>query len=295
VLLLQEPGPFNPLSLVSFTGNAIGGGYLLRESFHPFAELAEMLHGFATTPAGSPWETVATLVNVLPLIGLVAAAAALILRRSDRATRVLAAWFLGALTLYATWSGRDFEFTNMTLVPAGLLSAVAAGRLLSHRPRALAGVAGAVLAAALVAGAINWVGFIRPGLDPNVNPHRQVAEMVAANTQPQDRVVVTGIERQRLKIYVIYFGQRAAVIPEFFFGPDISHEESMRRFEAAMKQACDGGGRLYSLGELVETRDIPSPDGFPFERVRAAVRALGPVEVARIPEGSLYRLERCPR
>lgn len=294
IYLLGEPGAFDPVALVAFTGDWIGGGYLLRQPFNPIAELAQMFHGFASVPAGAPWARLAAALGVVPGLALAAGAGALVAGRADRAVKVLFAWFAVTLALYSAWGDRDFEFTNFLLVPAALLGATAIGRLLGRRPRAVTAVGGVVLAAALAAGALNWSAFIGPRLDPAANPYLRVAEMAAANTRPADRVVLTGIERQRLKIYVLYFGQRAAVIPEFFFGPDISHDESMRRFEAAMKRACDGGGSLYALGELVETREIPSPDGFPFERVRAAVRSLGPVEVARIPEGSLHRLERCP-
>ena len=288
VLLLREPGPFNPLSLVTFTGHSVGGGYLLREPFHPVGETAEMLRGFARGDGA-----LAALLGVVPLGSLACGLAALVLRRADRATRILAAWFAATLVLFALWAGRNYEFTSFTLAPALLLGASAFARLVTS-PRIRIAVAAGVGACALAAGAVNWASLVRPGLDAEANPYMRVAEMVATRTRESDRVVLTGIGRDRLKIYVLYFGRRAAVIPEHFFGPDITQDESMRRFENALREGCAGGGVLYALSDVVEDTAVPAPEGFPMTRVRDVVRALGPVEVARDGDDVLYRLQRCP-
>ena len=105
--------------------------------------------------------------------------------------------------------------------------------------------------------------------------------------------MVNGLERHRLKIYVLYHAKRAAIIPEFFFGPRRAEDDSVRAFEAALDAGCANGGRVYSLSEMVEDMPMPEVKGFPLERLREIVRARHPVEVARNSDVGLYVLD-CP-
>ena len=52
--LLQEPGPFNPLDLVTFTHAVVEGGYLMSAGFDPRGERRHRADGCRRVPAPRP-------------------------------------------------------------------------------------------------------------------------------------------------------------------------------------------------------------------------------------------------
>jgi len=148
-------------------------------------------------------------------------------------------------------------------------------------------------AAAGPAAAANGACFIRPALSHEANPGFRVAQLAARRTAPADAILVASFPDPRLKVYLPCFALRRAVVPEFFFGTQISEEESLRRLEGMLAAACREGAALFALSPLVE--DGPEAVGaFPAGRVRAHIRTLEPEPVASGDGLTVCRLRRCP-
>jgi hypothetical protein len=288
VFLAKSPHGFSPLALVTFTGDSPSGGYLMSHPFHPGPELLEGLRGFATGGQGRCGAS--AVLRILPIAWLVAGAAALARSRRDVPLQVAFLWSAATLALYAAWSWRELEFTAFHLVPWAVLGTLGLAHW-THGARARAVVASACATLALLAALASFRCVIAPALDAGANPDLATADVVAELTRPGDRVIVTGTVRSRPKVYVPYFAQRAAIVPEFFFGPSIPPEESMRRLEEALAATCAAGGTLWALPDAIEDRPAPGAR-YPVEQVRRRLRELSPRGVGRgAPE--IYRLD-CP-
>lgn len=284
--LAGRPEGASLLDLVVFTGDSVGGGYLLRHGFQPLGELGALLKG--SSPSG-PW-----LARGLAATWLAAGVAALALRRGPVLLRVSAVWLAANVLLFAAWSNLDFEFTGFMLVPLALLGATALAAL-APGVRARSVVAAATGAAALALGLVNWRSFIAPRLDPAAVPARAAAELVLGSTAPGDLVLVTGLRDHLLKVYVPYWSHRATFAVEHAFGPTIPAEESVRRLRERVAAACARGARVHVLPDVLDAA-TPSPAPFDARAVRDLVLSLEPAAAAVDASGApaLFTLRRCP-
>ena len=91
-------------------------------------------------------------------------------------------------------------------------------------------------------------------------------------------------------------GTRAFVLQQQ--GLDVSftsylpEEESLRRLEARLAEACRGGASLFALPPLVGERPA-SGDRFPLDAVRGYLLSLEPEPIAEGEGLTLYELTRC--
>lgn len=301
-LLLRSVEGAGPLDLVTFSSSPYGS-YLGRTPFAPLAEAGATVAAFAPPAGGAVLRVAARLAWLIPCGWILAACGGLVAPWRGRAgggrlLAVAAVWFLANDFLYAAWAERNFEFTSFLLVPLAVAGALGTARLLGVEGSVRAGrdrAAGAFLAAGgALAAAVVFLGTVRPGLDARSLPLHEVARMVADRTEPGDTVLVAGGPESRYKVYIPYFARRRVIVPDFFYGPSITPEESARRMEAKVAGACRQG-KVYALGEIAAPLGLDTFEGIPYGRIRAWVRTLDPRPVARTGEGVvLWRLERCP-
>ena len=288
VMLMRHVRDWRFVHVISFSGESSQGGYLLKSGFHPIDELLNTIRSF-----GPDAGLASTLAIVLPAAWLLAGLVALALRRGGPMLALSGAWLLFTVLLYGAWADLDFEFACFMSTPLAIFGALGVGALVpSARARLCLSVATGLLAALI--GIAAWRGTIAPQLDPSANPYRQLADMVAAATSPTDCVLASELAGNRSKVYIGYFGQREAVIPEFFFGPRIDTTESLRRLTGKMRERCARGAGMFVLPQLIEPG--PPAKGWDADAVRSLLNTLEPRAAVTDPATGrvlLYQLMRC--
>jgi len=235
--------------------NPVNDPYFLARPYSPAAEYLGLLRGFAPPAVGGGGAVLQAALYVFPVaLTCLALAGAWRAFRSGRRKELLPiACFLTMLLFFASYNLGDMKFTVFLaffLVTAAILSL---GDLAAAFPGARPWLWLLPLLV-VVLGAGNFVRFIHPWSMDESNPDLLEALLIRESTGPNDGVMLIGRgDRNNLKVYVPYFGEREVIILDFLFNSGVlPREESFARVRRRIETIEARGGTLWAIADIVE-------------------------------------------
>jgi hypothetical protein len=235
--------------------NPVTDLHFLARPFSPATEYLALLRGFSPSTSESSSASFQAALYVVPgvLTGTALVGAWRALRDGRRKELLPIACFLTMLLFFSTYNLGDMKFTVFLaffLVIAAILSA---GEMATAYPRIRRWL-WVLPVLVILLGAGNYVNFIRPWSRDDTNPDLLDSLLIRERTGPRDGVILVGRgERNNLKVYVPYFGEREVIILDFLFNPSIlPRENSFSRVRRRIEAIEARGGALWAIADVVE-------------------------------------------